>query len=35
LSWNLHRIFIEHLEKLLCNEDSEIYSTPDYDSNIT
>jgi len=34
LSWNLHRIFLEHFEKLFYNEDSEIYGIPNYDSNI-
>jgi len=30
LSWNLHRIFFEHLEPLFLNEDSEINGIPDY-----
>jgi hypothetical protein len=32
LSWNLHKIFLEHLEKLFCNEDYEIYGIPDYNN---
>jgi len=35
LSWNLHRIFLEHLGTLFCNEDSEINGIPNYDSNFT
>jgi len=35
LSWNLHIIFLEHLEKNFRNEHSEIHGIPDYDSKIT
>jgi len=30
LTWNMHRIFFEHLEPVLCNEDSKINDIPDY-----
>jgi hypothetical protein len=29
LSWNLHRIFFDHLETLFCDEDSKINGIPD------